>query len=78
LVSRANGKTLASYEKITERDVEDAIDKRTQRIRYDTTRASTSEHSRSLATGRNGLEQSAGSLGERSTMDARQRTCNSR
>jgi len=46
-VGPANGKTLASYEKMSERDVKDAIDKRMQRIRHDATRASTSEHSRS-------------------------------
>jgi hypothetical protein len=45
-VSAANGKTLASYEKMSERDVKDALDKRMQRIRHDATRASTSEHSR--------------------------------
>jgi hypothetical protein len=41
------GKTLASYEKMSERDVRDAIDERMQRIRHDATRASTSEYSRS-------------------------------
>jgi len=46
-VGPANGKTLASYEKMSERDVKDAIDKRMQRIRDDGTRASTSELSRS-------------------------------
>jgi hypothetical protein len=46
-VGPAHGKTLASYEKMSERDVEDAIDKRMRRIRHDATRASTSEHSRS-------------------------------
>ena len=42
-ISPANGTTLASYEKMSERDVKDAIDKRMQRIRHDATRASTSE-----------------------------------
>jgi hypothetical protein len=46
-VGPANGKTLASYEKMSKRDVKHAIDKRMQRIRRDATRASTSEHSRS-------------------------------
>jgi hypothetical protein len=46
-VGPANGKTLASCEKMSERDVKDAIDERMQPIRHDATRASTSEHSRS-------------------------------
>jgi hypothetical protein len=46
-VSPANGKTLASSEKMSKRDVKHAIDKRMQRIRHGATRASTSEHSRS-------------------------------
>jgi len=45
-VNPANGKTLASYEKMSERDVKDAIDRRMQRIRHDATQASTSKHSR--------------------------------
>jgi len=32
------GKTLASYEKMSERDVKNALDKRMQRIRHDATR----------------------------------------
>jgi hypothetical protein len=38
IIHAVNGKTLASYEKMSERDVEDAIDKRMQSIRYDATR----------------------------------------
>jgi len=37
----------ARYEKMSKRDVKDAVDKRMPRIRHDATRASTSEHSRS-------------------------------
>jgi hypothetical protein len=41
------GEMLAGYEKMSERDVKEALDKRMQRIRHGATRASTSEHSRS-------------------------------
>jgi hypothetical protein len=46
-VGAVDDKTLASHEKMSERDVKDAIDQRTQRIRRVATRASTSEQSRS-------------------------------
>jgi len=43
-VAPAVGKRLAGFEKMSERDVKEAIDKRIQGIRHGATRASTSEH----------------------------------